>query len=69
MPPGLHMMSLHFLCLTMGAGNELLQQPGGMAVDTSHIPHNTPEGEVGKPEGLSGSQVAANSLLCILSLL
>jgi|LDZU01.1.fsa_nt_gi hypothetical protein len=45
-----------------------LLQPGGMAVDTPHVPHNTPEGEVGKPEGLSGSQIAANSLVCILTL-
>ena len=35
-----------------------LLQSGGMAVDTPHVPHNTPEGEVGKPEGLSGSQIA-----------
>lgn len=40
-----------------------LLQPGGMAVDTPHVPHNTPEGEVGKPEGLSGSQIAAMFLL------
>jgi hypothetical protein len=52
-----------------GAGIQYqLLQSGGMAVDTPHVPHNTPEGEVGKPEGLSGSQIAANSLLCILTL-
>ena len=38
-----------------------LLQSGGMAVDTPHVPHNTPEGEVGKPEGLSGSQIAQSS--------
>ncbi|MGV8059808.1 MAG: hypothetical protein AB2L12_17580 [Smithellaceae bacterium] len=36
-----------------------LIQSGEMAMDTPHVPHNTPEGEVGKPEGLSGSQVEA----------
>ena len=52
-----------------GAGIQYhLLQSGGMAVDTPHVPHNTPEGEVGKPEGLSGSQIAANSLVCILTL-
>ena len=27
-----------------------------------HIPHNIPEGKVGKPEGLSGSQTENSSL-------
>ena len=31
-------------------------QSGGATAPIPHIPHNTPEGEVGKPEGLSGSQ-------------
>lgn len=38
-----------------------LLQPGGATVVIPHIPHNTPEGAVGKPEGLSGSQVEQSS--------
>ncbi len=38
-------------------------------MDTPHVPHNTPEGEVGKPEGLSGSQIEAMFLLTLLCIL
>ncbi|HQJ95403.1 MAG TPA: hypothetical protein PLT06_11290, partial [Syntrophorhabdaceae bacterium] len=31
-----------------------------------HIPHNIPEGKVGKPEGLSGSQTENSSPLRLL---
>jgi len=36
-----------------------LPQSGGRPLP--HKPHNTPEGEVGKPEGLSGSQTEESS--------
>jgi hypothetical protein len=32
-------------------------------VPIPHIPHNIPEGKVGKPEGLSGSQTENSSLV------
>jgi len=30
-------------------------------MDIPHIPRNTPEGEAGKPESLSGSQIKESS--------
>ena len=58
---GLRMMSRHFLGLTMGAERKarILQSRGR---PLPHVPHNTPEGEVGKPEGLSGSQTEETGL-------
>jgi len=59
------MILIHLLFFAVYARKEKARiiQSGGATAHIPHIPHNTSADEVGKPEGLSGSQTEDLSLL------